>query len=1587
MFKTITDETTLSGQRIVGALQARKIAQQQATAQLQIDIACLNEYQIACQKGIVSTEQFDKIMNKASVSATEYTTKIKAGTGSAQSYATAQRATNTALQEVSIGAGIASKAVKLLSVTFNMIAFTAFINGVSWLIGKVDEWIVTADEAKESADAFKESLSSFFDETQSNLKTITSLSDRFDELSKNVDANGNQIGGTTEEYDEFLGICEQVGQIMPELITGYTNEGQAIITLRSEVDSLTESYENAIRAKAALFLSNGDDEGNTIDSFFDDYNNFVQGNQGFLGLKTSPSGQNTAEEFERYYGYDKVHGWLSDVTDATLEDLQNLRAGTTEYVYLARVLKEAGYEISEISADNYNAIHDVFNSRMTVMEQGITDRVTNIKNAFQNMLYADSEYWEIDDNNIISAINSVYASIDDEFIKQNNLFSKTALQTFESDLVSLFTNDATKQAMLNFYAPMSEDETVKEYTDRVTSALNTVQTYCNENGIVIPIEIGDSSEGVDSLVNNVKEKLKGTEFDDKVGELSLGDLKIASELNVPLDSIESWEELFALIQKVKDETFNNKIDIQLNDIFSLEDAESTITNLGKISESIDTIQNAYKTLNNAIDEYNENGSFSIDTLQSVIALGDDWLDYLVDENGNLQLDKESLQELTQARLNDMRVQTINNLIDNVKKIETDADANEYLKSTNYALAESYEEVSQKALESARAKMQDAVASGKLSQANMNAAMSKATADIAKINKLFANADITSVSSLSGGSGSGSSKSTKKEYEELFDFFERRIDVLNDSLDLLKSNMENINGASAKNNLLNAQSSIYQEEIRNYTDALAMYQHKANEVLSNLPDDIAEKVKNGAVDLTTFMGESSEVVVDAIKDYEGWSDKIADCSKQLAELKETLRDLELEKFNNIVEDFTSQFDLRQTGIDNISKQVALFEEMGQLIGESFYVSQKEQAEKQLAILKEQQLAMANQLSSALASGSIQRGTDEWVEMVGELQNVEGQILDCEKSIEEFSNAILDINWQVFERIQDTFSNLDSELNNLVGLLDDIDVANDFTGGWNDEAIAKLGLLSQQYELAQYGVESYNDAIAELQRQYANGNYSAIEYADKLSQLIDEQWEYANSAESAKDAIVDLNEARVDEVVEGINKEIEAYKELIDAKISALDAEKDLNEYRDTIEDKTKSVTNIERQLAAMSNDDSLSAIAKRKQLEESLVDAKKDLEKEQYSHSIEQQKSALEKQFEEYEEARNSEIESLESSLNDQEKLISDSFETVKQNASTVGQQISTIAKKHGVQVSNSLTSSWKQGENAIASYGTILSAQSSAFIGNIMGVENEVWSLQAQANNTANTLAYMFSTQADNLVNELSQSYYAESNLMSMTNALQSSLINTLERGYDVSKITSALKGIEDAANSAAGALRNMQLLQANQKWYVIDSKTNEQLSNGFDTQEEAKKYLNKNASIFVRNGHTSPTLAKYASGVHNLTKDELAWTQEVGREMILSPSRDAVLTPLKSGDTVLTKVQTDNIFDWSKINPNILVNQFATPSVAMPKFEPRSVTNTPSLHLDKLIHIDKVDGSNIKQMESIANKAVNNLVDKLYNGKKYGSY
>lgn len=874
------------------------------------------------------------------------------------------------------------------------------------------------------------------------------------------------------------------------------------------------------------------------------------------------------------------------------------------------------------------------------------------------------------------------------------------------------------------------------------------------------------------------------------------------------------------------------------------------------------------------------------------------------------------------------------------------------------------------------------------------------------------------------------KAVENQFEEMVDFFERRNDVLNDTLSLLKTNLDNVTGSFAKNNLIDAQLGVTEEKFKNYSDALNMYTEKANEALSKLPSDIAAKIKDGAVDLTTFVGDGNKEVVEAIKDYEQWADKVADCKQELAELRTAIRQLELDKFNNIMEEFQNQFDLHEDGKGLISKQIDLLKEAGQLIGESFFTSQIDQSKKQLELLEEEKAQLAGQMNSAIGSGRVQKGTDEWLEMVNALSDVEGNILDCKKAIEEFDNELLQLHWDIFDRIQGQFKDLDSELSNLGKLFDDFKVT-DSNFNWSKEGLAQLGLLAQQYELAQYQVQQYNDEISRLNKDYLDGRYSATEYADRLSELSSAQWDAVNSSESIKDAIIDLNEVRINEEIDAIEKEIDAYRELIDAQIDALKSAKDLHDYQQLIAEKTKSVTDLERQIAAMANDDSAATVAKRKQLEEQLAQARKDLEEAEYDHSIETQEEALNKQYEQYEEGRNAEIEALRASLEEREQMIAESFEAVKQNADIVGQEIAAIATEHGITVSNAIITSWQNGEMAVASYGAVLSEQTSAFIGNLMGVEYEVYNLQAQANETANTLAWMFSTRADTLVSELASSYYSEQNLNSMTQALRDSLVRTLEGGYNISSITSALdsiaghlNGVASAANSAANAISSVGAAQSrigsgsssssgNRILYKLDGVAGGTITsyNKSDLEKLAKSY---------GKGNVVPA---YASGTRN-AKGGLRAVNEEGAELTLPKLPSGNYAIGNEGDQILTKEQTDNIYEWAKVSPDefadredkpqpMTMEEFAAmygvkpidfsklvsntmydiPSqIKNPDMNPQTVNNNNNVnvHYDSLVQIngDVNDADRIvNKMENVAKKAIEKSWHDFEMTRKYGIY
>lgn len=91
-------------------------------------------------------------------------------------------------------------------------------------------------------------------------------------------------------------------------------------------------------------------------------------------------------------------------------------------------------------------------------------------------------------------------------------------------------------------------------------------------------------------------------------------------------------------------------------------AQKASTQLEVLNDQIDSLQGAYSDLTDIIESYNETGYITFDHLQTLLDMEPQYLACLIDENGQLQLNKEAMTELANERLNDAEAQAIQQAI-------------------------------------------------------------------------------------------------------------------------------------------------------------------------------------------------------------------------------------------------------------------------------------------------------------------------------------------------------------------------------------------------------------------------------------------------------------------------------------------------------------------------------------------------------------------------------------------------------------------------------------------------------------------------------------------------------------------------------------------------------------------------------------------------------------------------------------------------------------------------------------------------------------------------------------------------------------
>ena len=817
----------------------------------------------------------------------------------------------------------------------------------------------------------------------------------------------------------------------------------------------------------------------------------------------------------------------------------------------------------------------------------------------------------------------------------------------------------------------------------------------------------------------------------------------------------------------------------------------------------------------------------------------------------------------------------------------------------------------------------------------------------------------------------------EEVAETFDWIEVRLEEINEQLDLMNAQLENAADYASKNNIIDSMIVGNNTKMQNLLAGIEKYSNYAAKLLADVPAQYRDAAQNGAIDITEFVGEADEATVKAISNYRDWAQKVADLRQQLEETKTELRDLYIQRIDNAQHSGDVRATVEASQTEKLQNAVDFDEARGLITNPNYYAAMMENSERTIAYLTTARDNMKKEFDKAVRDGVLTKGSDQWYEELDKLYQIDAEIDEANAELEEFQNAINDIYWEAFDELIARFDYISEEAQGLIDIMSELDMVSklDNEDGWNaddvewtKEGLATLGLHAQELERAEEKAKAYAVAIDELTAEYKAGHYSESEYYEKLNELTQGQYDAIKAAQEEKEAIVELQEARVDEIKKGIEKQIDAYDKLIKKQKEELDAEKDLHGFQKSVMDQQKSIAEIERQLAALAYDNSISAVARRKQLEAELAEAQYELQETYYERSVEDKQTALDKELETFTEEKEAEIEKWEEYLTNVESIVAESLGIVQENATAIGNTLTEKTQEYNLTVSDAILSPWKSGKLAIDEYTTKFGDSISATTKQLDSIRSK-WQEIKQALAEANAEAdkYYSKTAATAkgpsvaTINQENKNYTQSTNTYTPASSSTSNnkTTNNTSNNTNQTKAAPSVGGTVVVKKTATNFSANSG--NAGMASFV---------PGGSYTVYE----VDGNQILIGRNGVYTGWVNKtdlqgYAKGSISIKEDQLAWLDELGEELQFVPGANGRLEYVKKGTGIVPADLTKRLIDLA-MNPQEMLDR------NRPQIAPSQsvINNNMEINVDAsvgtLLHVDRIDGNNPDEVVKIVNKA-----------------
>lgn len=452
------------------------------------------------------------------------------------------------------------------------------------------------------------SIGKIISEYQAQIKQLTSGQKDFENLSKRYVELASKADLNTEEYQEFASISNQIANITPNLVSGFDEQGNAILRVKDNVEQLTDAYKDLIREANQNFLKNAN---NIFSGFQDSASTVINGKADDWWGELFGAPRVTWSSIKAMRGL--MDGKDIDSIVSALSVSSNLQNQFIKVASESGFNMAAGQSFNEFAEKALQQGHTAIRSYLDSLisdANGKAQELGEVVSAYIGEALLDG-YSNISPE-LSNVINRMVSGFDFDFYSSfRNLGD---LYTYLNGMLSEFDSLGSDGArgLENFMSVQDRfsagEVTLGKYLSSVIALKETISGLSQESQDGILKALGLDNDEAVNRANDLLDRFSGedkTDFDKWLTSLSSKDLDLVYKVSMDDGSgsysLSEWQSRFNEL-KAEAEAEPIKLEVALEDeqkgMKGVIDAiKESVTQTGLGEESVGALISRYKDLN------------------------------------------------------------------------------------------------------------------------------------------------------------------------------------------------------------------------------------------------------------------------------------------------------------------------------------------------------------------------------------------------------------------------------------------------------------------------------------------------------------------------------------------------------------------------------------------------------------------------------------------------------------------------------------------------------------------------------------------------------------------------------------------------------------------------------------------------------------------------------------------------------------------------------------------------------------------------------------------------------------------------------